>query len=220
LKSPTFKNQFEVVGIVNSARNRGLQEPALPAMFIPYSNLLPATFFFIARTQGDADSLTGLSRQAVHQADASQPVTLVRSLEGWLNTATAYESFSTFLFGVFGAVGLVLAAVGVFSVVSYAVERRTREFGIRMALGALASDVLKQVLISTGKLLAVGLFFGLLLSVFAGRVLPARMEGMGSADVWLYLLVPSVMILTTLAASFLPARSATRIEPVVALRQE
>jgi predicted permease len=140
LKSPKFQNSFEVVGVVNSARDRGLEEPALPAIFIPYSNLLPSTFFFIVRATGDAASLAGLSRRAVRAADESQPVTEVRTLEDWLNTATAYESFSTFLFGIFGAVGLVLAAVGVFSVVSYSVEHRTREFGIRMALGALPGD--------------------------------------------------------------------------------
>jgi putative ABC transport system permease protein len=218
LKSPNFRNSFEVIGVANSAVNRGLQEPALPAIFIPYSNLLPSTFFFIVRTTEDADSLAGLCRQAVRATDETQPVTEIRTLEGWLNRATAYESFSTFLFGTFGVVGLLLAAVGVFSVVSYSVEHRTHEFGIRMALGALPGDVLKEVLLSTGRLLGIGLLVGIAFSVMAGRALASKMQGMGSADLWLFLLVPAVMIVTALAASFMPARSATRVEPMVALR--
>jgi predicted permease len=220
LKAPNFQNSFEIVGVVSSARNRGLQEAPLPAIFVPYSNIMPSTFFFLVRTARDAKSLAGLCRQAVRAADATQPVTLVRSLEEWLNTATAYESFSTFLFGIFGGVGLLLAAVGVFGVVSYSVEHRTREFGVRMALGALPRDVLKQLFSSTTRLLAIGLFAGVSLSVVAGRALASRMQGMGAADFWLFILVPTVMIITTLAASFLPGRSATRIEPMRALRQE
>jgi predicted permease len=220
LKAPSFRNSFEIIGVVKSARNRGLQDAPLPAIFVPYSNIMPSTFFFVVRTPGDPESLAGLSRQAVRTADASEPVTLVRSLEGWLNTATAYESFSTFLFGIFGGIGLLLAAVGVFGVVSYSVEHRTREFGIRMALGALPRDVLKQLFSSTTRLLLIGLLAGVGLSVMTGKALASRMQGMGAADFWLFVLVPTVMIFTTFAASLLPARSATRIDPMQALRQE
>jgi ABC-type antimicrobial peptide transport system permease subunit len=100
------------------------------------------------------------------------------------------------------------------------VEHRTREFGIRMALGAVPRDVLRQLFSSTTRLLLIGLFAGVTLSVIAGRALASRMQGMGAADFWLFILVPAVMIITTFAASFLPARSATRIEPMRALRQE
>jgi len=145
---------------------------------------------------------------------------LVRTLEQWLATATAYPRFATFLFGVFGGIGTLLAAAGVFSVVSYAVAQRTREFGIRMALGAEPRDVFRLVLVTTGKVVAIGLAVGIVLSIVASRSLSGRMEGMGTADPYLFISIPIILISATLLACFLPARSATLIEPVDALRQE
>lgn len=220
LKPPHFNNSFEIVGVIGSARNRGLNESAVPAMFIPYSVLLPPDALVIARTAGDPNALIGPAREAVQAIDKNQPITLTRTLEAWLDTASAYQSFSTFLFGVFGAVGMLLACAGVFSVVSYAVEHRTREFGIRMALGANPQDVLKLVLASTGRLLVVGLGLGLAISIIASRTLTGRMEGMGTGDPLLFVLVPCLLITATLAASFLPARSATQIQPMEALRHD
>ncbi len=186
LKSPQFRNSFEIVGVAASARNRGLNEPPVPAMFIPYSMILPPSVFVIARSKGDPDALIAPAREAVRAVDKSQPITLTRTLEGWLSTATAYQSFATFLFGVFGAIGLSLAAAGVFSVVSYSVAHRTREFGIRMALGAEPRDVLILVLLATGRVLVIGLFVGLGLSILASRSLADHMEGMGKADPFLF----------------------------------
>ena len=220
LKAPHFNNSFEIVGVAGSARNRGLNDPSVAAMFIPYSILVPPSIFVIARTKGDANALIGPARAAVRAVDRNQPITLTRTLEGWLNTATAYQSFATFLFGIFGAIGLFLAAAGVFSVVSYAVSHRTREFGIRMALGAEPRDVLKLVLLAIGRMLAVGLLVGLGLSVLAARSLADRLQGMGTADPLLFVVIPAVLIATTLGACFMPARSATRIQPMEALRHD
>ena len=192
----------------------------MPAVFLPYSFLLPPETFVIARTKGDPEKSIGVARDCVRAVDRNQPITLTRTLEGWLNTATAYQSFSTFLFGVFGAVGMLLAASGVFSVVSYSVEHRTREFGIRMALGANPREVFKLILIATGRVLAVGLLVGVGLSILASRMLADQMAGMGKGDPVLFVFVPMLLILTTLAASFLPARTATRIQPMEALRHD
>jgi ABC-type antimicrobial peptide transport system permease subunit len=145
---------------------------------------------------------------------------LTRTLEGWLDTATAYPRFATFLFGVFGGIGLLLAAAGVFSVISYAVAHRTREFGVRMALGARPRDVLPLVLLATGRVLVVGLSVGLTISIFSSRLLADKMQGMGTADPILFLLVPAVLVLATAVACFLPARTATLIQPMEALRHE
>jgi ABC-type antimicrobial peptide transport system permease subunit len=189
-------------------------------MFIPYSILVTPNTFIIARTKGDPNELSGPAREAVRAVDKNQPITLTRTLEGWLNTATAYQSFTTFLFSVFGTVGMLLAAAGVFSVVSYSVAHRTREFGIRMALGAEPRDVLRLVLFATGRVLAVGLLVGLGLSILASRMLADRMEGMGMADPLLFLSVPALLIAATIAACFLPARAAIRIQPMEALRHD
>jgi predicted permease len=220
LKAPQFHNSFEIVGVVGSARNRGLDEPAMEAMFIPYSFLLPPGAFVIARTSGDPNKLIGPARESVRAVDKNQPITSIRTLEYWLQTASAYESFSTFLFSAFGGVGMLLACAGVFSVVSYSVEHRTREFGIRMALGANPRKILKLVLTATGRVLAVGLIVGLVLSIFASRTLADRMQGMGAGDPVLFVLVPVLLIAAALSASFLPARSATRIQPMEALRHD
>ena len=220
LKAPQFNNSFEIVGVVGSARNRGLNESPMAAMFIPYSILLPPGAFVIARTSGDPNKLIGPAREAVRTVDKNQPITLTRTLEGWLETATAYQSFSTFLFGVFGAVGMLLACSGVFSVVSYSVEHRTREFGIRMALGANPQQVLKLVLSAISRVLAVGLIVGLVLSVVASRMLPDRMQGMGTGDPVLFVLIPALLVAAALSASFLPAHAATRIQPMEALRHD
>jgi predicted permease len=220
LKAPHFNNSFEIIGVVGSARNRGLNQPAAPAMFIPYSMLVTPNTFIIARTAGNAEALIGAAREAVRSVDKNQPITLTRTLEGWLNNATAYQSFTTFLFSVFGSIGMLLAAAGVFSVVSYVVAHRTREFGIRMALGAEPRDVLRLVLLATGRVLAIGLLAGLGLSILASHLLANRMEGMGTPDPLLFLAVPALLIAATMGACFLPARSAIRIQPMEALRHE
>lgn len=220
LKAPQFKNSFEIVGVVGTARNNGLSNPPEPAVFIPYTTLFLQNSFVFVRTKSDPMTFLGQAREAIRSVDAQQPITLARTLEDWLNTASAYPRFATFLFGVFGAVGLFLAAAGVFSVVSYAVAHRTREFGIRMALGARPSDVLRLVILTTGRVLAIGVAAGLALSVLATRLLAGRMEGMGTADPYLFVSVPLVLTVATLLAYFLPAQTATQIQPMEALRHE
>ena len=153
LKSPQFITSFEVVGVAGTARNQGLDQPPMPAMFIPHSILIPSDTLIIARTKGDPEKLVGLAREAVRSVDPNQPITQTRTLEGWLDTATAYPRFATFLFGVFGGIGLLLAVAGIFSVVSYGVAHRTREFGIRMALGAKPRDILRLVCSQPGAFL-------------------------------------------------------------------
>jgi putative ABC transport system permease protein len=145
---------------------------------------------------------------------------LIRSLDQWLGQATAYPRFATFLFGIFGAIGIALAAIGVFSVVSYAVARRTREFGVRMAPGASPAHVFRLVLASTGRVLLAGLVIGIAVSIFASRALADRIEGMGTADPLMLAIVPLVLSAAAFLACYVPARSATRIQPMDALRHE
>lgn len=220
LKAPQFNNSFEIVGVAGTARNQGLDQPPMPAMFIPYSILIPPETFIIVRTTGDPEKLAPLAREAVRSVDPNQPITLTRTLEGWLDTATAYPRFATFLFGVFGGIGLLLAVAGVFSVVSYGVAHRTREFGIRMALGAKPQDVLQLVLLTTGRVLVAGLVVGLAISIAASRMLADRMQGMGIANPLLFVIVGGVLLFAALAACVVPARSATLIQPIEALRHE
>ncbi|HTU47378.1 MAG TPA: ABC transporter permease [Bryobacteraceae bacterium] len=220
LKAPTYVNSFEIVGVVGAARNRGLRDQPDPALFIPYPLLCTPFNAIFIRTRSEPMAFVKQAREAVKSVDPHAPIMFVRTLQEWVDSSTAYPRFATFLFGVFGGIGMLLAAAGVFSVVSYAVAHRTREFGLRMALGAKPGDVLRLVLASTTRMLALGLSIGLVLSIFVTRVLANRMEGMGTPDVSLFAGVPAVLIVATLVACFLPARSATLIQPMDALRQE
>jgi predicted permease len=219
-KAPQLNNSFEIIGLVGTARNRGLREEPDPAVFIPYTAVTAPDEIFFLRTASDPASYVNQVRQAIKAVDAHRAITLVRPLQEWLNTATSYPRFATFLFGVFGAVGMLLAAAGVFSVVSYGVSHRTREFGIRMALGANSGDVLRLVLAAIARVLGIGLFIGVALSLFATQILANRMEGMGTASASLFVTVPIVLVAATLLACFLPARMATRVHPAEALRHE
>jgi putative ABC transport system permease protein len=137
-----------------------------------------------------------------------------------LSNAVAYPRFATFLFGIFGAIGLTLACTGIFSVVSYAVSRRTREFGIRMALGATPGNVLGLVVRSTGRVLVAGFVLGASLSVVSSRALVGKLEGIGVATPSMLVAITSVLATAAFLACAIPAWSATKVQPVDALRHE
>ncbi len=176
--------------------------------------------FAIRTTKSDPLALSNGAREAVSSVDPNQPITLIRTLDDLLSNATAYPRFATFLFGIFGAIGLTLACTGIFSVVSYAVSRRTREFGIRMALGATPGNVLRLVVGSTGRVLVLGFVLGAILSVVSSRALAGKLEGIGIASPSMLVAITSVLALAAFFACAIPARSATKVQPVDALRHE
>jgi predicted permease len=212
---------YEIIGVCSTVRNNGLRDTPEPAVYIPVSHLFPPGMMFAIRTdKSDPLAISNAARQAVSAVDSTQPITFVRTLEDMLNNAVAYPRFATFLFGIFGAIGLALACTGIFSVVSYAVSRRTREFGIRMALGATPANVLKLILSSTGGVLIAGFALGAMLSAVASRTLAGKLEGIGAASPLLLSAVVAALAIAALAACAIPARSATRVQPVEALRHE
>ena len=134
--------------------------------------------------------------------------------------AQSRTKFATFLFGISGGIGLVLASIGIFGVVSYSVSRRTREFGIRMALGATPASVLRLVLTSMGCVLIIGFIIGTIFSVISTRALADRLEGVGATSPIVLIVVIAALAIAALTACTLPARTATQIHPVEALRHE
>ena len=152
--------------------------------------------------------------------DSTEAVAFVRTGENILGNETAYPKFATFLFGIFGGIGLALATIGIFGVVSYSVSRRTREFGIRMALGATPGDVLRLVITSMGRVLIVGFVLGTVFSVISTHFLADKLEGLGHTNPIVLIAVIAVLAIAALLACTLPARSATQIHPVDALRHE
>jgi predicted permease len=219
-KSPGDPYAFQIVGICGASRNSGLRDAPEPAVYLPFSSIFPPGMMFAIRTKADPYALSNGAGQAVGAVDPGQPITRVRSLEEMLSSATAYPRFATFLFGIFGAIGLTLACTGIFSVVSYTVSRRTREFGIRMALGATPGSVLRLVLGSTGRVLTVGFVLGAILSMLSGRALAGKLEGIGVASPLMLVAITSVLAAAALLACAVPARSATRVQPMDALRHE
>ena len=217
---PQSSNGFQIVGICGTARNSGLRDAPEAAVYLPFSTLFPPQMMFAMRTKSDPFAVSNGARQAVSAVDPDQPITRVRSLEDMLSNAVAYPRFATFLFGIFGAIGLALACSGIFSVVSYAVSRRTREFGIRMALGATPGNVLRLVLGSTGRVLVVGFVLGAILSALSGRAFAGKLEGVGVASPAMLVAITTILAAAALLACAVPARSATKVQPVDALRHE
>jgi len=156
----------------------------------------------------------------MRQLDPGQPITQVGSLEQSLKTAGASPRFTTFLFGVLGGIGIVLAVAGVFGVASWTTLQRTREFGIRIALGAVPADVLRLVLKNMSQAVFTGLLAGLGLSTMFSVILNGRMEGMGTLDPFILVFVLLTLGAAAVSACLVPAVSATRVQPMDALRHE
>jgi predicted permease len=220
VKSPQGPDSFEIIGISATVRNRGMRDDPEPAIYLPFTTLFPQGMLFAVRTPGDPRTLSNGARQAVNSADPGQAIARVQTLEEIQSNAVAYPRFATFLFGTFGVIGLALASSGIFSVVSYAVSRRTREFGIRMALGASPANVLRLVLGSTGRVLLVGFVLGAIFSVISDRALAGKLEGIGVATPSLLLAIMALLAVAAFLACAIPARSATRVQPMDVLRNE
>ncbi len=218
---PEGDQTFEVIGIVGDARNRGLEQSPEPAIYVPYKMATVPGANFMLKTEVDPNSVVRAARERIRALDPDLPVGEVMTLEDALNRfAKAYPRFSTTLFSIFAAVGLLLAATGLYSVVSYTVAQRTQEFGIRMALGAERRHVVQAALSSIGKLIAIGTGVGLLGSVALSRVIARYIENWNPHDPVAYAIVVAVVAGMGVLACWIPAARAAGIEPMVALRHE
>ena len=215
--APGRDGWFEVVGVVRDTPNRGLLEPIAPAMYYPYTAALSDVAVLIARTKGSPAAAERDLRMAVSRADANLPIIRFMTPDGFMGRPQG-EFVSAVLLG-FAGIALLLASFGLFSVVSYSIVLRTREFAIRLALGAPRSTVLCSALQSAAIAVGVGLGFGLALSVALNSVL-ARWSIHHMDDPSVLATAGGVLVTATLAAAMIPARRATSIEPAIALRTE
>jgi ABC-type antimicrobial peptide transport system permease subunit len=172
------------------------------------------------RTTGEPTAAVPLLRSAVHALDRNVPVLEAGTFDGMLERLLLPQRLAATLLGLFGALTLVLASVGIYGVIAYVVSQRTREIGIRVALGAPRARVLADVLGRGAWLVGVGLVVGLALTLAAGRVLTSFLFGVSAADPWALGTSVALLGLVALVATFLPARRASRIDPVLALRAE
>src|SRR5262249_620613 len=191
-----------------------------PMSYWPHPELAYSGMTFVVRTRGDASAVTSAARNVIRALDPEQPVADVRTMESLIGVSVARARFNTLLLTIFAVVAWLLAAVGIYGVVAYAVAQRTHEIGIRIALGATAKKVLLQVLRQGMLLAAIGIALGLVGSWAVTRVMKTLLFEVSVTDPLTYILIPLFIIAVAAAASYGPARKATRVDPMVALRYE
>ena len=211
---------LQIIGVVGDARNDGLDHPIKPAIFLPYSFVLPTDEAVLVRVTGDSDAALRAIKERLRQLNPEMVVGNAHTLLWWLETqGWGQERFIATLFSLFAVLALALAATGLYSVVSFAVGQRTQEVGIRMALGAPRTSIIRLVLSSTGAMLGFGVAIGLGLSVALNSVVTAWVNG-SSRDPFTLLLSALVLLLVATGACVVPAWRAATIDPVRALRTE
>ncbi len=212
---------IEIIGVVKDVRqNDFVSEPKMQ-MYMPYQQLNSfAPNALVVRTNVEPLSLAAAVRNAIWAVDKDQPVSNLRSMDEIVSEAVARQRFSMLLLGIFAALAMVLAAVGIYGVMSYSIAQRTREIGLRIALGAQKSDVLKMILRQGLRFVAAGLAIGLAASFVLTRVMASLLFGISAADPATFVSISLVLIAVALLASYIPAVRAMKIDPMLALRYQ
>ncbi|HUS09968.1 MAG TPA: FtsX-like permease family protein, partial [Pyrinomonadaceae bacterium] len=211
---------FEIVGIVRDVKSAGLNADAEPTYYVPASQAPLQNMTVLVRTLGDPTAIVPALRSAVLAVDPNQPITNIKTMDRIVADSIAQPRLSMLLMGLFGVLSLTLAAVGIYGLLSYAVTQRTQEMGIRMALGARVMDVLKLILKQGMALVLIGEVMGLLGAFAFTRFIKALLFGVTPTDTTTFLAVSAVLTAVALLACYLPARRATKVDPLEALRYE
>src|SRR6185503_3691758 len=211
---------LEVVGVVKTGKYRALAEDPKPFFYYPISQRRPSTMMMVMRSSVDPRSLVSAIRGEVQALDQRVPVSGVKTMDDHKTYALWAPNMAASFSLAFGVVAILLSAVGLYSVMAYVVSQRTREVGIRMALGANRADVLKMITRQGMRLAAVGVVIGLLLALALAQVLSSLLIGISGYDVTTFIVVPALLSAVALVACYLPARRATKVDPLVALRYE
>jgi len=209
-----------VVGILGDTRNDGLRNPTLPAVFLPYTVMAPTGRTLAIRTHNNPRALLNAVREEVRQLDKDLPLGRPITMSEIMGDQTQQPRFNMALFSFFGGLGLSLAAIGIFSVLSYSVERRTHEIGVRMALGAERNHVLHLMLAMGAKLVLTGLAVGLAGSLLLARYLKSEIFQVPATDPISLIAVGLLLSVAAFFACLIPARRAARLDPMSALRHD
>ena len=210
---------IEIVGVIEDVRHH-LEEPATPEYYLPFTQNPGYGMFLVARTSVDPASLAGAIRQQVWAIDKDQPVFDVRTMQEVRSASVTMYSFSSVTLGIFAGIALLLASIGIYGVMAFAVTQRTQEIGIRMALGARGSDVLRLVIVHGMKLAVIGIAIGLLGAWGLTRFMGQLLVGVQATDLLTFAVVSACLFIAALLACYVPARRATKVDPLVALRYE
>jgi putative ABC transport system permease protein len=211
---------FAVVGVVRDVHQRKLNQEPLPELYRCYFQAPTASMSVVLRTASDPLALAGAARREVLALDPGQPVYNVETLGRVVEDSMWGARLTTALFGVFSGLALVLAAVGIYGLTAYTVAQRTREIGLRMALGATPGDVVRLILRRGVALALVGVLSGTLAAYFFARAMAGLLFGIGAVDPVTFLTAPLFLLAVAVAANLVPALRAARIDPIAALRQE
>ncbi|HEV3142237.1 MAG TPA: ABC transporter permease, partial [Vicinamibacterales bacterium] len=209
-----------IVGVVGDLPYDGLDARPEPAFYLPFRQARTAGQFVVVRTTAGPESLAAAVRGAVAALDPDLPISSLKTMDARITESVSPPRFRTLLVAIFAAVGLLLAAIGIYGVMAYAVTERTHELGVRLALGAAQSDVLRLVLVEAAALAGIGVALGVAGALGATRLMTALLFGVTPTDTATFAGISAVLVATALVASYIPARRAMRVDPMIALRYE
>jgi len=221
-KGPAFNEEaaFTIVGIVGQVKQDKLEETALGAVYFPYRSDAVDNIYLVTRSSLSPLIIASTLRQTVQRLDPDIPVDDIHTMQARIDASLIQRRSPALLAGIFASVALLLTAIGTYGVVAYAVTQRSREIGVRLALGALPQQVLAQFLGVGAKLLLAGLALGVLGAWAVGRVMENFLFGVSAIHAGVLATTVSVMMFVVLLACFIPARRAAKIDPMEALRYE
>jgi ABC-type antimicrobial peptide transport system permease subunit len=215
-----------IVGVVADIKQVSLREAPAPAMFVPYTQneikVYPnmQAMQYAVRGKGDPAAITAGVREAVHAVDPDLPIANYATLTTLVDTSTASDRFAMLLLGAFGVLALILAAIGMYGVISYSVMQRTPEIGIRMALGAQRAQIFAMVLRQGGRLVCVGIAIGLIGAFTTTRLMKSFLYGVQPTDPVTFAGASLLLVAVALLACYVPGRKALKVDPMIALRYE
>lgn len=210
----------EIVGVVGTVHYSGLDSTPTPTMYVPASQDVFNTMWVMVRTDGEPMALANTVRQVVRDLDGNQPASSMTPLADVITESVAQQRFSMLLILLFGLIALFLSAVGLYGVVAYMVSLRTREIGLRMAIGAMPSDVMKMIIGSGMKLAAVGVVLGVAGALSLSQLVEAMLFNVEPSDPASYAATAGLLLVVAALACYIPARRAMRVDPMVALQQD
>jgi putative ABC transport system permease protein len=216
----------EIVGVAGDVRNYGVDADVKPEVYVPFFQNAPgylaamaSTMNVVVRSTNAPSALTTALLQQVQALDKDQPVSEIRTMESYLSESMAQRRFNMFLLGVFGALALVLAAVGIYGVIAYTVTQRTHEMGIRIALGARGGDILKLIFASAMLTTVAGIAIGLAAALALTRLLGSLLYQVTATDPFVYASITLLLLVVAIVATYIPARRAMKVDPITALRE-